>query len=114
VLVVLNKVDIVKGISQLETLQTLFPDAVSISAKSGLGLNELSEVVLQRYKGTELLVRVLSSQSNGKVQSFLRAQGRVTSETYLDSMVTIEARLGRNQLPELKRLGVSELQIIED
>ncbi len=113
-LVVLNKVDIVKDISQLETLQTLFPDAVSISAKSGLGFNKLGEVVLHRYKGTELLVRVSSSQSNGKVQSFLRAHGEVMSETYLDSMVTIEARLGRNQLPELKRLDATELQIIED
>jgi GTP-binding protein HflX len=90
-LVVLNKVDIVKDIGQLEMLQTLFPDAVSISAKSSLGLNRLSEAVLHRYKGTELLVRVSSSQSNGKVQSFLRAQGLVMSETYLDSMVTIEA-----------------------
>lgn len=113
-LVVLNKVDVVKDISRLETLQTIFPDSASISAKSGVGFNKLSEAVLHRYKGNELLMRVSSNQSNGKVQSFLRAQGCVMSEIYRDGMVTIEARLGKNQLGELKRLGAAELQIIED
>jgi len=112
ILILLNKVDIVRKIGQLEMLRTLFPDALPISAKTGLGLERLSEQVLAKYKGGELLLRVTSSQSNGKVQSFLRAYGRVLKEEYLDGSVLINARLGQNQLPSLKRLRPEAIEII--
>jgi GTP-binding protein HflX len=113
ILQVFNKVDIVKEIGELEMLQTLFPDAVAISAKKGFGLERLSEAVCAKYKGTELLLRVSSNQSNGKVQSFLRAHGQILNEQYLDSSVLIDAKLGRNQLPNLKRLHPESLEIIQ-
>jgi GTP-binding protein HflX len=113
ILQVLNKVDVVRNISDLETLQTLYQDAVSISARTRFGLDSLCEVVTAKYKGTELLLRVTSSQSNGKVQSFLRAHGRIINEQYTDSSVLIEAQLGRNQLPELQRLRPENIEIIE-
>lgn len=112
VLEVFNKVDVVRNISHLEMLQTLYPDAVCISAKTNYGLEQLNEAVTLRYRGTEILLRVVSSQSNGKVQSFLRAHGQILSEQYQDSFVRIEARLGRNQLPELKRLHPEEVEIL--
>lgn len=113
VLQVFNKVDIVRKVSDLEMLQTLCPDAVCISAKTGLGLEQLSEAVLARYTGTIVLLRVSSSQSNGKIQSFLRAYGRIVDEQYSDGCVQIEAALGRNQLPGLKRLGPENIEIIQ-
>ena len=113
ILAVLNKVDAVRRIGDLEMLETLLPDSVSISAKTGHGLDALGEAITERYKGTELLLRVIGSQSNGKVQSYLRAHGRILSEQYTDSSVVIEARLGRNQLPDLKRLHPEEIEIIE-
>ena len=114
ILKVFNKVDVVREIGGLEMLQTLFPDAVCISAKTGYGLEKLNEAVAVRYKGTELLLRVASSQSNGKVQSFLRAHGQILKEQYQGSSVLIEARLGQNQLPELKRLRPENIVIIDD
>jgi GTP-binding protein HflX len=114
ILEVLNKVDVVRNISNLETLQTLYRDAVSISAKTGFGLDSLCEAVTAKYKGTELLVRVTSRHSNGKVQSFLRARGRIIKEQYTDSSVLIEAQLSRNQLPELKRLQPENIEIVQD
>lgn len=109
---VLNKVDIVRKVGHLEMLQTLYQDAVCISAKTGLGLEELGRAVLGRYKGEEVLLRIASSQSNGRVQSFLRAHGAVIKETYSDSAILIDARLGRNQLPELKRLGADSVEVV--
>ncbi len=111
ILDVFNKVDVIKRVGQLEILQTLYPDAVCISAKTGLGLEQLGEAVLAKYKGGELLLRVATSQSNGKVQSFLRAYGRIIKEQYSDGSVLVEARLGQNQLPDLKRLG-AEIEIL--
>jgi len=113
VLEVLNKTDVVRQISHLETLQTLYPDAVCVSAKTGFGLDSLSDAVTTKYKGSELVLRVTCSQSNGRVQSFLRAQGRILNEQYAGSQVVIDARLGQNQLPDLKRLSPEEIEILE-
>jgi len=113
ILKVLNKVDIVRKIGDLEMLETLFPDAVCISAKTGFGLEHLAEAISIQYRGGEVLLRVTSSQSNGKVQSFLRAHGTIISEQYLDSSVLIDARLGRNQLPNLHHLHPESIEIVE-
>ncbi len=113
ILLALNKVDIVRKVSDLEMVQTLFSDAVCISAKTGLGLEQLSEAVLARYKGAVVLLRVRSSQSDGRVQSFLRAYGQIVEEQYLDGSVLIDATLGRNQLPGLKRLHPERIEIVE-
>ncbi len=94
-------------------LQTLFPEALCLSAKTGLGLEQLSAAVSARYRGGELLLRVASSQSNGRVQSFLRAYGTIVKERYCDGSVLIDAKLGRNQLPELKRLHPENIEIVE-
>ncbi|MGB2809512.1 MAG: GTPase HflX [Sedimentisphaerales bacterium] len=113
ILLALNKVDIVKKVSDLEILQTLHPDAVCISARTGLGLEQLTEAVLARYKGAVVLLRVSSSQSDGRVQSFLRAYGQIIEEQYRDGSVQIDATLGRNQLPGLKRLHPETIEIVE-
>ena len=113
VLLVLNKVDIVRRVSDLEMVQTLFPDAVCISAKTGYGLEQLSEVVSARYRGAIVVLRVSSSQSDGRIQSFLRAYGRIIEEQYQDGCVRIDAALGRNQLPVLKRLHPENIEILQ-
>ena len=109
---VFNKVDAVKKISELETLQTLFPDAVCISAKTGFGLEQLAEIAAAKYKGGKITVQVRISQSNGKAQSYLRACGTILKETYSGDSVIIEAVLGQTQLSGLKRLAPEELEII--
>jgi GTP-binding protein HflX len=112
VLNVLNKVDAIRDISRLELIQTLYPDAASISARSGFGLEELGQKVTAIYMGGEVVLRVSSSQSNGKVQSFLRAHGRILSEHYADSSVIIDVKMGSKQLPELQRLRPDKLEIV--
>ncbi len=113
VLMAINKVDNVKAISQLEVLQTLFADAICISARTGYGLAELSEAVLRQYRGGELLLRVSMSQSNGRIQSFLRAHGEVLKQEYQDGWVLIDARLGRKQLVSLQQLHPESVEILD-
>ncbi len=55
-LMVLNKVDCLQKLGQLEMLQTVFSDAVRISAKTGFGLDKLAEKIAEKYKGAELFV----------------------------------------------------------
>ena len=113
ILTVLNKVDVVRNIGDLEMVETLFPDSVSISAKTGFGLDDLAKAVTTRHRGNELVLRVVSSQSNGKVQSFLRAHGHILNERYTDNSIVIDARLGRNQLPDLQRLRPDAIDIMD-
>ncbi len=113
ILNVLNKVDIVAGFGQIDTLQTLFPDAISISAKTGLGLDRLSREVADRYRGGRVALRLTASQSDGRIRHFLRAHGQIQSEQYTDSHVIIEATIGRNQLPALNGLHPKAIEIID-
>jgi GTP-binding protein HflX len=112
-LLVLNKIDAIKDISQLEMIETVYPDAVSISAKSGLGLDGLCRKVTEYYRGGDVVLRVSSHQSNGKIQSFLRAHGRILNEHYADSFVIVEVKMGQNQLPKLQRLKPHTLEIVQ-
>jgi GTP-binding protein HflX len=114
ILEVFNKVDIVKNIGDFEMLETLYPNAVNISAKTGFGLDDLNRSITAKYKGNELLIRVQSAPSNGRIQSFLRAHGQILNEQYTDTSVFIDAILGRNQLPELKRLHPENIEIMEE
>ncbi len=113
VLEVFNKVDAITDVSPLEMLQTLHPDAVTISARTGLGLDELALAITRHYKGRELVLRVTTSQANGKVQSFLRTYGQIVNERYDDGQAIIDVRMGKNQLPELERLRPEKVEVIE-
>ncbi len=113
ILELFNKADIIKDVGPLETLQTLHPESVTISAKTGLGLEEMTRKVIQAYKGRDIVVRVTCSAGNGKVQSFLRAHGTVIDEHYTDSTVVLDVRMGHRQFPDLERLHPDGLDVIE-
>ncbi len=129
ILKVLNKVDALRKADDIsrsrpgkpvqdtaagfDMLQMLHPDAVSISAKTGFGLEQLCDAVIIKYKGGEILVRLTGSIANGRIRSFLLANGEIVTERYNDSSVLLEARLGKNQLPELYHLRPQTIEIIE-
>ncbi len=112
-LIVLNKADAANSIETIESLQTIYPASICVSAKSGLNMELLCDAVLKRFRGGEVTVKVSHDASNGKVQSFLRASGRIISERYNDSEVSIEARLGKRQISLLKSLRPKRLEIQE-
>ncbi|MCF7975383.1 MAG: GTPase HflX [Phycisphaerae bacterium] len=111
-ILVLNKTDVIETTGPLDLLQTLHPDSVTISAKTQMGLTALSEIICDRFRGRELHLKVTCSHSDGRTQSFLRAQGQLLEETYGDDKVCIECILGRNQLPGLKRLSPLDIEFV--
>jgi GTP-binding protein HflX len=115
-LMVFNKIDVVQraGGVQFEMLETLFPEAVCISAKTGLGLEQLKATVAERYRGSQVLLRVSASQSDGKIQGFLKACGMIINRQYCDGAVILDVWLGRNQLVELERLGPQKIEVREE
>jgi len=107
---VFNKIDAIKDISQLEMLQTVYPDAVCISAKSSMGLDKLAETVIAINKGQEILLRVQCEQSDGKTQGFLRASADILDERYVEDKVIIDIRIGEKQFSQLKRLNPLKIE----
>jgi GTP-binding protein HflX len=112
ILLVLNKIDILNAVSSLEFIQTIYPSAICVSAKTGYGLDRLHDTVVKKYKGSLLHIKLTISPADGKIQSFLRAYGSIIDEQYTDGKVIIEAQLGQNQLVDLKRLRPLSLEIL--
>jgi len=111
---VLNKADIVESLDRIEVLQTIYPDAVTISAKTGMGLDRLGQVVSEWYQGGPIRIRITARPSDGRLAAYLRAQGQIVLENYTDGVLEIEALVGRNQLTDLRRLRPQVLRITEE
>ena len=111
VLKVFNKADAVQVVGQLDMLQTLHADAVTISAKNGLGLDTVSSTICAMYRGHSVCLNVTCSQADGRVQSFLRAHAEILAEEYEEGVAKIKAILGRRLLPGLKRLQPDHIEI---
>ncbi len=110
---VLNKIDAIKDISALEMLETVYPNAVSISARGGRGLDALARNVMEFYRGGDVVVRVSSRPADGRIHSFLRKHGQILDEQYGESSVVIDVRMGQNQLPELQRLKPDAIETMK-
>jgi len=110
---VFNKADAITEVGPLEMLQTLHPEAVTISAKTGLGLDALARTITRHYRGREIVLRITTAHANGKVQSFLRTHGQILSEQYDDGSAILDVRMGKNQLPELERLRPEKLEVVQ-
>lgn len=112
-LVLLNKADVLSESATLESLQTIYPDAICISAKIGMNLDKVAEAVLEKYHGSDVTVLVVADAGNGKLQSFLHANGHIISTEYNNNQVTIEVSIGKSHLHALKRLGSLRVQKID-
>jgi len=113
VLVLLNKADVLSESATLESLQTIYPEAICISAKTGMNLDKVAVAVLEKYHGSDVSVRVVADVGNGKLLSFLHANGRIISTEYTDDRVVMEVGIGKSHLHMLKRLGPLRVQKIE-
>ena len=114
ILVLLNKADIVKNQSQLELLGTIYPDAICISARTGMNLDVLKEKVLEIYAGGEVILRVTASAADGRIQSYLKSNAAVLQQQFTDSTVVMDIKLGKSQLAELERFKPIKIEYLDE
>jgi len=112
VLVVLNKCDQLRHPGLIESLQTVHASALCVSARTGMNIDRLVQAVLERYRGGQTIVEVTCHAGDGRMQSFLRANGQILAEDYADSRVRIRARLGRTGLDQLRRMHPETLETL--
>jgi GTP-binding protein HflX len=111
ILLLFNKVDR-QSQNTADLMQTLYPEALPISAKKGIGIDKLVATVVERVRGEILRLRVVGPMADGRIRNFLQSHGEILTEDYTDTTVTIEAHLGRRQLPGLERLKPTGYEII--
>ena len=112
ILTLLNKSDTICDRRLFDTLQTVHPEAIAISAKTGMNLDQLAAAVARKVRGRHVHFRVRINAADGKPLSFLRAHAQHLNERYDGDVVEIEATLGKNQLIHLRKLGVTDYEIL--
>jgi len=99
-LLVLNKIDATDR-GQLASLLSRYPHALSVSAHSGHGMDDLTARVSQALSQSFLDVDVETGVDNGRLLAMLSAYGEVLSKRYNDSRVTVHCRIPQRALAHL-------------
>lgn len=92
-LLVLNKVDQIEDRSFLDVLRAKYPTAISVSAKTGLGIERLSRYVADQLSDGYLDAEVESNVGNGKLFNYLNIHAEIHETHYVDSRVTYTCRI---------------------
>ncbi len=102
----LNKVDAVQDRVQLDGLLQRYPNAMPISARSGLGIDKLEAAVSDALSRSFLDIDVELGVDNGRMLAYLAANGEVLSKTFNDSKVVVHCRISQHFLSRMENDGV--------
>ena len=101
-ILVFNKIDAIHDRSIYDVLKRSYPEAVSVSAADGTGLDELAARVAERLGQGYLEAEVETNVGNGRLLAYLAAHGEVTATDYSnDTRVTVSCRIPRRFLNDL-------------
>ena len=105
-ILVLNKIDAATDRGQVEMLRNRYPNAVPISARRRIGLDQLAEIVSQTLSKEFVDIDVETGVDNGRLLAYLAAYGEVLSQRYNDSRVIVHCRISQRHLGRVNEPGV--------
>ncbi|MCE9590311.1 MAG: GTPase HflX [Planctomycetes bacterium] len=106
-LLVLNKIDKIEHNADLLVFQKKFPEALAISAKSGVGVAELVERVRREMKGDMRQMRLAMKLRDGRAINLLESRAQVLDRQYSDEEVVMSVLIGTRQLDQLRATGAA-------
>ncbi len=106
-LLVLNKADALDGPARLEGLLRRYPNAIPLSARTGLGIPRLATAVSDALSRAFLDVDVEMGVENGRAMAYLAAHGEILSKQYHDSKVTVHCRIPQYYFGRMERDGIT-------
>lgn len=112
VLTVLNKVDLVEDPQRLSQLQDQYPDAVSLSAKSGQGIELLEHTFIEYLSQHVTRRRYRIPQHRGDLISLLHSEAKVIDTAYEGNDVVVEALVSSEMEGRLR--GMGEVALVEN
>jgi GTP-binding protein HflX len=92
-MLVLNKIDELPDRAQLDGLLSRYPNAIPISARKRIGLEQLAGAVSEALSRAFLDVDVEMGVDNGRLLAWLASQGEILSKQYFDNRVVVHCRL---------------------
>ena len=100
-LIVLNKVDLADAVT-LAALRTGLPDAVTVSARTGEGIEELRARIEQMLPHPQVGIDVVVPYSRGDLVSRVHAEGEIDTVDYVETGTRIVARVGAALAAEIE------------
>ncbi|MCL4729177.1 MAG: GTPase HflX [Planctomycetes bacterium] len=85
VLMVFNKIDLVRDQPTLTHLHNLYPDHIDVSAVTGVGLRELERRVQEVVEERETRIDWTFGAGNGRLMAFLKQHGKILEMDFDDS-----------------------------
>ena len=101
-LLVLNKVDQIADPTRLESIRSLYPSAVTISAVTGDGLSRLTSAVSDALSQDFLDLEIRFDVSNGRLLAYLAKYGEVLSRTFAGDRASVHCRISRKHLAAVR------------
>jgi GTP-binding protein HflX len=105
-LLVLNKVDMADR-GRVASVMTRYPNALTISAHTGQGLDRLASAVSQTLSHNFLDLDVETGVENGRLLAQLAAVGEILSKRFTDTRVIVHCRVPERAVAHLYGEGVS-------
>jgi GTP-binding protein HflX len=109
-LLALNKADQVAEPGRLQSILSLYPQAVVISAKTGEGLDKLAAAVSDALSQDFLDLEVRFGIANGRLLAFLSKYGEVLSRTFSGDRTTVHCRISRKHLAAIREYADAEVR----
>ncbi len=105
-LTVFNKCDLVKDHSVLTEVVAQFPHSVAISAKTGLGFDEMMQKMLRQVRDLLGYTKALLPYSESNLVQECYDYGRVIQVDYRDEGIYLEAELVMEMSQKLKKYAI--------
>jgi GTP-binding protein HflX len=102
-LLVLNKTDALESSEALTILLEKYPNAVAISAKSGIGLDLLTARVSETLSKEFFDLTITMPIGNGRLEAMLAREGEVLSSKYDETSAVIHCRVPQHLVGQLRR-----------
>jgi GTP-binding protein HflX len=106
-LLVLNKTDRLASPASLGAILNRYPNAIPVSARRGLGFDQLAYGVSDALSRNFRDLDVETGVSNGRLMAYLAAHGEILSRRYEGERVVIHCRLPQKYVGRIDEPGTS-------
>ena len=108
-ILLLNKTDTPEGETTAPFWRALVAGSIPISARTGAGLDQVTEAVYKHVLGLQVRVELEADVTDGRTLAFVESHTRVEDRQFVDGRARMTAVMGRQTLAELSQQGRVEL-----
>ena len=104
-ILLLNKIDTPEGDAAMPFWRAMNPEALPVSARTGIGLDRLRTAVFDFVRGQQVDVTLACDVTNGRLISFIEANTRIRDRRFVDddARVEFDVTVGKRMLSDLER-----------